>query len=212
MFNGTYHLSALLCRIQITAPHSPKLNRGEINNPKHRWRAEQTGGLSEINRILLFSAASALPSFSRFQHQPLAVFDYEWRPFHKRPHESKALLAGRAQTIDAFAFIFSPLSLWSQQRHAGTYSNSQPQFWRSLKSILCRAPHTHSAHVHKIIAFELLNSIRHFKVLLIRSSPPNKRSQLKVRSNHYSHFFFFFLQMLTSNLWRTRLQTVKWPC
>lgn len=63
----TYHLSALLCRIQITALHDPKLNRGEINNPKHCWRAEQTGGLSERSRILLFSAASAPPSFSRFQ-------------------------------------------------------------------------------------------------------------------------------------------------
>lgn len=208
MFSGTYHLSTLLCRIQITAPHSLKLNQGQINNPKHRWRAEQTGGLSEINRILLFSAASALPSFSCFQHQPLAVFDYEWRPFHERPHESKALLAGRAQTIDAFAFIFSPLSLWSEQRHAATYSNSQPQFWRSLKSIPCRTPHTHSAHVHKIITSELLNSIRHFKVLLIESASPCKRSQLKVRSNHASNC----LQMLTSNLWRTRLQTVKWPC
>lgn len=191
MFNGTYHLSALLCRIQITAPLSPKLNRREINNPKHRWRAEQTGGLSEINWILLFSAASTLPSFSRFQHQPLVVFDYEWRPFHKRPYESKALLAGRAQTIDAFAFIFSILSLWSEQRHAGTYSNSQPQFWRSLKSILCRTPHTHSAHVHKIIAFELLNSIRHFKVLLIESSSPRKKVSIKSQIQSLQPLFFF---------------------
>lgn len=132
----TYHLSALLCRIQITAPHGPKLNREKIDNPKHRWWAEQTGGLSEINRILLFSAASALPSFSHFLHQPLAVCDYEWRPFHKWAQERKASLAGRAQTIDALPFIFSPLSLWSEQRHASTYSNSHPQFGKSSKFLV----------------------------------------------------------------------------
>jgi len=179
----------------------PNWTRGRWITPNIADGQNKQDGLSEINRILFFNAASALPSFTCFLHQPLAVCDYEWGPFHKWAQERKASLAGRAQTIDAFAFIFSPLSLRSEQRHVSTYSNSHPQFGESFKSIPCSTPQ--SPNVHRIIVFGLLNSIRHFNDLLIESVSSCKRSQLKVSD---------CLQMLASNLWRTRLQTVKWPC